>query len=77
MVEIYSADWCDYCSKAKALMEDHGIPFEEHDMDDDEVIDELAERLPEPSTKIPQIFVDGEYVGGYDDLVVHLQEVQH
>ena len=73
MIEIYSADWCDYCTKAKTLLEDKGMPFEEHDMDDDEVINELAERMPEPSSKIPQIFIDGDHIGGYDDLAVHLQ----
>lgn len=73
MIEIYSADWCDYCTKAKALLEDNGMSFEEYDMDEEDNVEWLEERMPSPSTKIPQIFIDGENIGGYDDLVVHLQ----
>ncbi len=66
-VEIYKTPWCGYCVRAAALFERKGVDFEEIDVAGD------AERrawLVETTGRrtVPQIFIDGQPVGGYDDV---------
>jgi len=66
-IQIYSLQWCPYCIKAKALLHAKGIPYRETDVTSDRSLAlEMIERSGRNS--VPQIFVDGELVGGYDDL---------
>ena len=66
--EIYFKDWCPYSQRALALLTRKGVVFEAiditHDADDRE--QEMRERSGR--TSVPQIFIDGHHVGGYDDL---------
>jgi glutaredoxin 3 len=67
-VEIYSTPFCGYCARAKALLGRKGIAFEEVDLyDRPERRDEMIERAGGRQT-VPQIFIDGEHIGGCDDL---------
>ena len=66
-VEIFTGPMCGYCTAAKALLDQHAMAYTERNVRDPEVMNEMRERLPGAKT-IPQIFIDGEYVGGYDDL---------
>lgn len=72
-VEVFTGVNCGYCEKAKALLERNAIAFRELDISGDAANrDELIRRLPR-SKSIPQVFVDGEHIGGYEDLC-HLDE---
>jgi len=66
-VEFYSADWCPFCMRAKALLDSRGIEYEEVNVDR---IPGFREKLVEMTGRmtIPQIIIDGEPVGGYDDI---------
>ena len=66
-VEFYSADWCPFCMRAKALLDSRGIEYEEINVDR---IPGFREQLVEMTGRmtIPQIIIDGEPVGGYDDI---------
>ncbi|MGI9354102.1 MAG: glutaredoxin family protein [Rhizobiaceae bacterium] len=66
-VEIFTGPGCGYCDKAKALLKEHELAFSERDISETEGIREFRERLPRVKS-IPQIFIDGEHIGGYDDL---------
>ena len=66
-VEIYTGPRCGYCDAAKALLRQIGLDYTERDISDPAVRDEMMQRLPRART-IPQIFIDGEHIGGYDDL---------
>ena len=66
-IEIYTKEWCPYCLKAKALLRAKDIPYDEIDITTDEPRQaEMVERSGMRS--VPQIFLDGDKVGGYDDL---------
>lgn len=66
-VKIYSTKFCPYCVVAKRLLEKEGIPYEEIDISDTpEVRDELVKKTGEYT--VPQIFVDGKYIGQDDEL---------
>ncbi len=65
-VVIYTTRYCPYCSAAKALLRSKNIPFAEIDVTDDPDRRAEMERLSSRRT-VPQIFVDGKPIGGYDD----------
>ena len=66
-IQLYSLEWCPYCIKAKALLKAKDIPYRETDVTHDrEQALEMIERSGRNS--VPQIFLDDEFVGGYDEL---------
>ena len=67
-VKLYTTRWCGYCVRAKALLEQRGIPYEEISLDDDPAFRQTVYDLTGRWT-VPQIFIDGEHIGGSDELV--------
>ena len=66
-IEIYSKDWCPFCAKAKSLLQSKKLDYAEVDITSDPIREmEMIERSGRRT--VPQIFIDGEPVGGYDDL---------
>ncbi len=66
-VEVYSKEWCPYCAKAKSLLKSKEINYQEIDVTNDaEREEEMIQRSQRRT--VPQIFIDEESVGGYDDL---------
>jgi len=67
-IEIFSAPDCGYCRRAKELLDSKGLGYQELDIAADPAqLEELRRRLPR-SKAIPQIFIDGDHIGGYEDL---------
>lgn len=67
-VEIYTKDFCGYCARAKALLNAKGVTYEEYDISlGGPKRIEMLERAKGRAT-VPQIFIDGQHVGGSDDL---------
>jgi len=68
-VELYTTRWCPYCTRARALLRQKGVGFVEIDLGEaPERRDEMIRRA-NGRTTVPQIFIDGEHIGGCDDLV--------
>jgi len=68
-IEIYGAEWCAYCKKAKALCENKSVDFDYIDVDDTANLKELEIRLGFKAKTVPQIFVDGALLpGGFSGL---------
>jgi len=66
-IEIYTKEWCPYCAKAKALLKSKGLSYQEVNVTSDEALQqEMVTRSGRRT--VPQIFLDGESIGGYDDL---------
>lgn len=66
-VIVYSKAQCPYCAMAKELLHSRGIAFDEIRVDLDQVKLEEMMRLSNRRT-VPQIFINGKSIGGYDDL---------
>ena len=65
---VYSTPFCGYCSAAKRLLTAKGADVTEIDvMFEAQSRDEMIERSGGRRT-VPQIFIDGRHIGGYDDL---------
>ena len=69
---IWSKDNCSYCNKAKLLLQNRNIPFEERNISKDWTKEQLLEAIPTAKT-VPQIFLWGNYVGGYDSLLEYME----
>jgi len=66
-IEIYTTRWCGYCVRAKALLDDKGIAYEEISLDDDPAFRRNLQELTGGWT-VPQILIDGTPIGGYTEL---------
>ena len=66
-VVIYTTNYCPYCTGAKALLRSKNIDFEEIDVTHDPAKRAEMEQLSQRWT-VPQIFIDGRPIGGYDDV---------
>ena len=64
---VWSKDQCPYCDQAKALLKMKGIEFEERNVSHDWTREQLLEAVPNART-VPQIFLDEELVGGFNEL---------
>ncbi|HJS32325.1 MAG TPA: glutaredoxin 3 [Alphaproteobacteria bacterium] len=67
-VEIYTSPFCGYCHRAKRLLEEKGVDYSEYD-----ILMYGAKRAEMTArangrTTVPQIFINGDHVGGYEEL---------
>lgn len=66
-VVIYSKNYCPYCQRVKALLDEKGVKYQEIDITYDEAKQkEMMERSGR--TTVPEIFIDGRHIGGCNDL---------
>jgi glutaredoxin len=74
MYKIYTKDNCPWCVKAKGLMQDCGIKYQEMKLGLDYERDDLKALLPEslPLT-VPQVFAYNKRIGGYEDLAEYFE----
>ena len=66
-MEIYTKQWCPYCAKAKALLKSKELSYREIDVTSDEALQQEMVKRSGRRT-VPQVFLEGESIGGYDDL---------
>ena len=69
---VWSKYNCPYCDQAKNLLKMKGIEFEEKKIGDGYTKEDLLEAVPTART-VPQIFLDGNLIGGFTELKSHLQ----
>lgn len=66
-IEMYTTPFCGYCARAKNLLERKGATYQEMDvMMDEKKRTEMRERAKRST--VPQIFINGQYIGGSDEL---------
>ena len=68
-VELYTTMFCPYCARARALLERKGVNYTEFDVIEEPQRREEMVRRAGGRTSVPQIFIDGEHIGGSDELV--------
>ena len=69
IVKIYSTAICPYCERTKMLLEKRNIKYTEFKIDEDVKLFEEMLALSNGRRSVPQIFIDDQHIGGYDDLV--------
>ncbi len=69
VIEIYTLPTCPFCLRAKSFLNKKGIPFTEIDVSQSlSLRAKMSERANGRHT-VPQIFIGGEAIGGYSDLI--------
>ncbi len=68
-IEVYATDWCPYCKRARKLLDEKKVSYEVIDVMMEprrkkEMMDRAGGR-----TSVPQIFIDGDHIGGCDELM--------
>ena len=65
-VVMYGTRFCPYCMFARKMLKEKGIDFEEISVTSHQVQDEMEQRSG--GHTVPQIFINDESIGGYDDM---------
>ena len=74
MYKIYTKDNCDWCIKAKKLLDDVGVKYILFNLGKDYTKEELQELIgPDLPLTVPQVFVYDKRIGGYDDLADYME----
>ncbi len=68
-VELYTTMFCPYCVRARGLLERKGVTYTEIDISEEPARRDEMIRRAGGLTTVPQIFIDGEHIGGSDELV--------
>ncbi len=68
-IEIFTQPWCSYCTRAKSILDGKGVAYREINAPGGTPARAEATRRAGGRTSVPQIFIDGQHVGGCDDLV--------
>jgi glutaredoxin 3 len=68
-VEIYTAMACPYCTRALHLLKAKQVDFEQIDVTLSSALRETMRRRAHGRTSVPQIFINGDHIGGCDDLM--------
>ena len=68
-IEIYTRPMCGYCAAAKRLLQQKGVAFVEYDGWKEPARKEEMIQRSNGGRTFPQIFVDGQHIGGCDDMM--------
>ncbi len=68
-IEIYTQDWCPYCVRAKQVLDGKGAEYREIDAPGGTPAREEARQRSGGRTSVPQIFINGQHIGGCDELL--------
>jgi glutaredoxin 3 len=67
VVTLYVSDWCPYCERAKGLLTQKNVVFNEINVEEQPMFREDMIARSKQRT-VPQIFIGDQHVGGCDDL---------
>jgi glutaredoxin 3 len=67
-ITLYSKNLCGYCTMAKAWLNKNDIQFEEISIEEPQEREKFMRDYPQ-LRQMPQIFIDGENIGGYQQLI--------
>ena len=74
-IQIYSKPNCVFCDKAKSLLKNLGMTYEEKMFGKDfNTPEELYEAVGKQVRTMPQIVIEGELSGGYNQLVEYFND---
>ena len=75
-VIVYSTDSCAFCRQAERFLTSKAVPFKTIDVTDDDAMRIKLVELSGGRKTVPQIFIAGQAIGGYTDLVALAQKGQ-
>lgn len=73
MITIYTRDGCSFCDKAKSFMNENNIQYTEMSIGKNVQREEVIQKFPGVKLLPIVVNVDNTLIGGYEDLVKHIQ----
>ncbi len=67
-VQVYTTTYCPFCTRAKTLLKNKGVAFEEIDVTHDDELRQKMIELAGGRRTVPEIFINDKIIGGYDEL---------
>ena len=67
-IEIYTWQYCPFCIRAKALLDQKGINYQEYSIDGDQEARSIMIDRANGRKTVPQIFINDEGIGGCEEL---------
>jgi glutaredoxin 3 len=67
-VQVYTTTYCPFCTRAKTLLKNKGVAFEEIDVTHDDQLRQKMIELAGGRRTVPEIFINDKIIGGYDEL---------
>lgn len=71
-IDIYTSRFDPECIRAKGLLDRSGVDYNEFDVDRDEFHREIMRKRSGGRTTVPQVFINGQAIGGYEGLEGYL-----
>ena len=68
-IEIYTTLFCPFCIRAKQLLDSKGVMYYETDVTTRLSLRKTMTERAGGRTSVPQIFIDGQHIGGCNDLL--------
>lgn len=79
MIEIYGTASCAWCERAKKLCDENNLKYTYKAIDDIKdgitFMEEFVLKVPGAKT-VPQIFWNGKYIGGHNDLAIEIENTR-
>lgn len=66
---MYTKQRCPFSAQARLFLDEKGIPYDELDVTEDVELRAEMEHAAGGEQTTPQIFIDGEHIGGFEELV--------
>jgi len=73
-VTIFTRGGCEYCVRAKGMLRDFGLEFEELVLNRDYT--EATLRAVSGRSTVPEIFINGDFIGGAEELEAYLHKAE-
>jgi glutaredoxin 3 len=70
VIKMYSTRYCGYCVAARRLFQRRGYAFDDVDVSHDDALRQRISKQAGNYRTVPMIFIDDEFIGGFDELAV-------
>lgn len=67
-IEVYGKEDCTYCNRAKQLLDSKNLPYDYYDVEANPELNELSASRGNGYRQVPRIFIDDQFIKGYDGL---------
>lgn len=67
-IKLYTTEYCGYCARAKELLRNKGLSFQEVDVTNNDEMRAKLVQMTAGRRTVPQIFIGSEAIGGFADL---------
>ena len=72
---VYGSKMCNFCTMVVNALEKEGATVEKKDVSEPNILIEMKKYAGEDARTVPQVVIDGKYIGGYTEVDRHLRSL--